>query len=96
MDLDFLPGQSVDVPQTTPVPTSTSTTATPDASPTPSTGAGAVSQPSLKLIQQFASTNLLSSVKSATVGPDGKKLYLLTQDAGMLTAISSIDKAPSC
>jgi hypothetical protein len=94
MDLEFLPGQSVNVPQTTPVPTPTSTT--PGTSPTPSTGAGAVSQPSLKLKQQFASTNILSSVKSATVGSDGKQLYLLTQGGHTLTTISFIDKTPSC
>src|SRR5439155_1318254 len=98
MDLEFIP--AVNMPQTTPAPTPTSTTTTPTASPTasptPSTGAGAVSQASLKLIQQFASTSILSSVKSATVSSDGKQLYLLTQTGSTLATISSIDKNPSC
>jgi serine/threonine protein phosphatase PrpC len=96
MDLAFIPGQSVNVTQPTPGPAPTSTVTPPDASPTPSTGAGAVSQPALKLIQQFASTSILSAVKSATVDADGKQLYLLTQGGSTLTTISAIDKAPSC
>ena len=87
MDLQFLPAVSTSTPQTTPTPLGT---------PTPSNGAGAVSQPSLKVIQQFASTSILSSVKGVTVTSEGKRLRLLTQGGGTLTTISSIDKAPSC
>jgi serine/threonine protein phosphatase PrpC len=89
MDLEFIPSAPVNIAQITPA-------ATPNASPTPSTGAGAVNPPSLQLIQQFASTSILSSVKNATVSSDGKHLYLLTQSGSTLTTISSLDKAPSC
>lgn len=94
MDLEFLPAVAVTVPQTTPTPTPTSTT--PAVSPTPPNGAGAVSQPSLKVVQQFASSSILSSVKSAMVNTDRKQLSLLTQGGGTLTTVSAIDRVPSC
>ena len=98
LDLQFLQGQPVNLPQTTPVPTPTpaTTPATVTPTPTPSTGVGAVSPSSLKVIQQFASNSLLSSVKSAAVSPDGKLLSLLTDGGNTLTTISTLDKVPSC
>jgi hypothetical protein len=93
MDLKFIPSSTLPVTQTTP---STSGTSTPTPIPTASSGGGVINPSSLKLQQQFASTTLLSSVKSATVSSDGKKLYLLTQSGSTLTTISAIDKAPSC
>ncbi len=96
MDLKFVPGQSVAVPQTTAVPTPTTVTSTPIPSPTSSSGAGVLNPSSLKLIQQFASPTLLSAVKSATIGSDGKDLYLLTQGGNMLITISAIDRASPC
>jgi serine/threonine protein phosphatase PrpC len=91
MDLKFVSSQSVNGPQTTPVPTSTAVTST----PTPASGS-AVNPSSLKLVQQFASTTLLSAVKSATIGSDGKDLSLLTQGGSMLITISAIDKVFPC
>jgi serine/threonine protein kinase len=93
LDLKFVPGQSVNL---TPSPTPTAVAGTPTATPTPSAGAGVFNPAALKLLQQFASTSILSSVKSATVSADGKDLYLLTQGGGTHTTISSIDKVPSC
>ena len=93
LDLKFVPSQSVNL---TPVPTTTVPASTPTVSPAPPTGAGGVNPASLKLLQQFASTSILSAVKGAAVGSDGKQLYLLTQGGSMLTTVSSIDKAPSC
>jgi hypothetical protein len=84
VDLEFIAGRPVSVAPTTPTATST----------TPSNGA--VSQPSLKVMHQITSKSLLSSVKNATVAANGKQLYLLTQDGGTLTTISSLDKTPSC
>jgi hypothetical protein len=92
MDLKFIPSQAVNVPQTTPVPTPSSMTST----PAPSSGAGVVNPSSLKLVQQFVSTTLLSAVKSATIGSDGKDLSLLTQGGSMLITISAIDKVSPC
>jgi serine/threonine protein phosphatase PrpC len=82
MDLAFIAGQSVNVP--------------PSGATTPSTGGGAINPPSLKLMQQFASTSILSSMKSATVASDGEHLDLLTKGGNTLVTISSIDKARSC
>jgi serine/threonine protein phosphatase PrpC len=93
LDLKFVPSQSVNV---TPVPTSNPSASTPTASSTPPAGVGGVNPASLKLLQQFASTSILSAVKSAAVSSDGKQLSLLTQGGGMLTTVSSTDKAPSC
>jgi serine/threonine protein phosphatase PrpC len=91
LDLEFVPAQPVNVAPTTPVPAPAGT-----AAPTSSTGGGAVSQSSLKVDQQLVSSSILPSVKSATVGPDGKQLYLLQQDGRTLTTISSLDKKLTC
>ncbi len=93
LDLKFVPSQSVNL---TPPPTPTNEASTPTALPSPPSGAGVVNPASLKLLQQFASTSVLSAMKSAAVSSDGKQLYLLTQGGSMLTTVSSIDKAPSC